>query len=359
MKVCLSAGGTGGHVYPAVTMAKYLKQKGDSFFFIGNQNQMEEKVCQEHGFRFLAMEVSGINNSTFKSRIKAIIPTIKGFRTARNYLKDEKPDLVVALGGYVTLSVVIAAYTLKIPVLLHEQNALPGRANKFLVKFARGIALSYESSRSYFEKYNPRVIGNPRASEAIQRSVDSRILEDYGLSLDQPILYLVMGSLGSGSMNRFYIDLFNQFDFKDFQVLISGGVKNTNKLKQALGHLDHIHIFEQVDQVGILPFCSMVVSRAGATGIAELMAVGSVTILVPSPYVADNHQYYNALDLVQREAALMLDEKTMTGQELYDLIMDLMNNAKKREQLSHHARQLGYPQASTDFYQWMEEIVNE
>ncbi len=359
MKICLCAGGTGGHVYPAVTLAKYLKETGDTFFFIGNSQMMEEAVCQQHNFRFLPIHNKGLFKNTFKSRFEAMTSTIRSFFDARKYLKHEKPDLVMGLGGYVTVPVGLAAFSLRIPLLLHEQNALPGKANKFLSTFSKGVALSYASSASYFKGKTTRLTGNPRASEVALQRPDASILKQYGLEKNRPILYIVMGSLGSGSMNRFLVELFEQFDFSEFQVLISGGVQNTQKLQKALEKFEYIHIYEQIDQVAMLPFCRVVLSRAGATGLAELMASGSIAILVPSPFVADNHQYYNALDLVEQQAAVMLEEKKMTPQEMYDLIVDLQTNEPKRQQLRENALRLAYPTATADIYQWMKELVND
>lgn len=359
MKVCINAGGTGGHIYPAISLAKFLKTQGDDFFFIGNQDSMEENVAKQNNIKFYPVKNYGVFKNTWKMKKRAVSSSMKSFRIALKYLKAEKPDILVAFGGYVAVPVVLAAYWLKIPVLLHEQNALAGKANRFLARFAKGIALSYANSAASFKGKETRLTGNPRASDIANFTKDAAILEEYGLSQEQPIVYFVMGSLGSLSINKVLIEMLHNYPLENTQIIISGGIKNTKLLERELADMPYIKVFPQVDQVKLLPFVDLVVSRSGATGLAEIMASGTPAILIPSPYVADNHQYYNAKAFVDEKAALMLEEKDLSAERLYKKIKQVLDDEALREKLHIQAKALSYPDATEKIYQWMKEMIHE
>lgn len=357
MKVCINAGGTGGHIYPALSLANFLQKNSDSFFYIGNKDSMEETLAHKHQIQFYPIRNYGVFKNTFKMKWRTFTSSIKSVFTALKYLKQEKPDILVSFGGYVTVPVVLAAWLLRIPVILHEQNAIAGKANRLLSRFARGIALSYEPIKDDFPKKKIRIIGNPRAYDIAQLEKDYSILDQYNLSAQQPIVYIVMGSLGSYTINKIMIDMLQTYPFDCVQFIISGGTKNTSSLQVAFENHPNIKVYSQVDQVKLLPFVSVVVSRAGATSLSEIITSGIPSILIPSPYVADNHQYYNAKYFVDRSAAILLEEKDLSKESLVQVINSLLEDDHLRLSIKESTQALSYPKATEELYQWMKEIV--
>lgn len=344
MKLLIVTGGTGGHIYPALALAEYAKTKDANIeiMFIGNDNRMEAKEIPQRGFEFCGLHTSGLTGNPIK-KAKAITQMGVAYRKAIGIIKRYQPDVVVGFGGYVSAPVMLAAHRLHIPTIIHEQNSIVGVANKVVANKVDHIVICYEKCLEVFDKKKTSLLGNPRASLAANATSDDTYLKSLNLTKTKPIILIVMGSLGSTSVNSIMSEALQKYD-EDAQILYVSGKQNYEKMKHQFQN-KNIKVVDYVDQLAILQHVDFLICRAGATTLAEITALGKPSILIPSPYVAHNHQYYNANVLVEHKAALMIEEKDLCADALLKDISILLHNAKLKEEMKKNARDLGFPNA--------------
>lgn len=355
-KIVLSAGGTGGHIYPALALAEIWKTKEPEteFLFIGNDDRMEAQLIPAAGYRFEGLHSSGLEISLVH-KIKAVFQTVTSYFKARQILKREKPDLVMGFGGYVTAPVLMAAEHMNIPVMIHEQNSVVGKANKMVMKNASGIAVCYDKCFEVFDPSKTRMIGNPRASLVSGYHGDLDYFRSLGLDPDKKTILIVMGSLGSSSVNELMKDALKDLD-PSLQILYVCGKQNP---ADPADFPEQVIVQDFVDTKKIYEFLDGMVCRAGATTLCEVCALGIPTVIIPSPYVANNHQFYNASMLTDKKAALMIEEKDLNASTLKKAIEEAFLNEKNRIALSANAEKLGYPNAASDLMSWAKEIMDQ
>ncbi|MDO5122956.1 MAG: glycosyltransferase, partial [Erysipelotrichaceae bacterium] len=223
--------------------------------------------------------------------------------------------------------------------------------NALLGRYADAIVGCYETSLKQFPEKKTRLYGNPEATLACEKDTDCTILERYGLK-QAPFVVMMMGSLGSSSVSKVIDEACALFD--DYQVVIAAGKAN-DYVYQNAGR-ENIHVLDYVDGVQMLKQCDCAVVRAGATTMCEITAIGTPAILIPSPYVPNNHQVMNALELVNKNAAVMIEEKDLSAQKLAGTLNELMADSEKRAKLSEHAKSLGKRDAAYRMIEWMEEL---
>lgn len=352
MNICVSAGGTGGHIYPAIALADALIEKGHTIFYIGNHNKMEAQIVKDKPYTFLPIENEGLKPGLM-AKVKGITSQFKAIWQSRKYLKEHQIDVLISFGGYVTFPACVAARQLKIPYYIHEQNSIAGKANKAVQKGSEGIIVCFEEVIKQFNHPDIRFYGNPRASVAASIEKDESYLESIGLRSDLPIVYFVMGSLGSSSMGEMVVDYLNEHQLTDYQFVISTGSKN-KEIYDALKPQDNVKLFETVDQLQMLKHCLLVISRAGATSIAEISAALMPVIYVPSPYVVANHQYYNALACEKEGAAVLIEEKELDSKKLFGEIDKLLKDSDKRQSMSEAAQSIAKVDAIDNIIRWVE-----
>lgn len=356
MKITITTGGSGGHIFPAITFADALRDK-HQIDFIGNDHKMESWIIPEHGYTFHAIHNQGLQGS-ITDRIKAVAGQFKAIAAAKKVLLKIQPDVVVSFGGYVTLPVVLAASKLGIKVVLHEQNALVGKANKMASKHAQALITCYEES---FQN-DPRThfLGNPRAS-LIHEMIDYKpVYQELGLREDLPLVLCVMGSQGSQSMNVIFKDYVKQFNAEDFQVIIVTGPTNYEGFMKDIDHVHHnLRIVGFVDQRALLPKLDVILCRSGASTIAEIQSFGIPSILVPSPHVANNHQYYNAKSLEDVGACILIEEKDLNGSAMNRAITDLVHDLKNKNSLKENVAKMAKPNALNDMVELVEGLADE
>lgn len=356
MKITITTGGSGGHIFPAITFADALKEEFE-IDFIGNDHKMESWIIPEHGYRFHAIHNQGLQGSIL-DRVKAVLGQWRAIQDAKRILKTIQPDLVISFGGYVTLPVVIAAGQLGIKVILHEQNALVGKANKMASKKAAALITCYEESF----KGDPRThyLGNPRAS-LIHETIDpGPVFKELDLREDLPVALLVMGSQGSTSMNRIFKEYVKVFDNEDAQVVIVTGPTNLEDFKKDVGTVHpNLRIVGFVDQRALLPKLDVILCRSGASTIAEIQSFGLPSILIPSPHVANNHQFYNAKSLLDHEACVLIEEKDLDGTKLKEALDDLMQDEARKSLLAKNVKAMAKPNAVADMVQLVKDVLYE
>lgn len=356
MKITITTGGSGGHIFPAITFADALKDKYE-IDFIGNDHKMESWIIPEHGYRFHAIHNQGLQGSIL-DKVKAVAGQFKAISDAKRVLESIKPDLVISFGGYVTLPVVLAANKLGIKVILHEQNALVGKANKMASKHASALITCYEES--FKGDSRTHYLGNPRAS-LINEVIDPQpVYEALHLDAHLPVVLLVMGSQGSASMNAIFKDYVQYFDNEDYQVILVTGPTNLDSFLEDVGPIHHnLRIVGFVDQRALLPKLDLILCRSGASTIAEIQSFGLPSILVPSPHVANNHQFYNAKSLADKKACVLIEEHELDGLKLKNALDTLMADTALKKELSVNVKQMAKPNAVRDMVNLVAKVLNE
>ena len=359
MRVIIGAGGTGGHLYPALALVEYIKEKEpeSEFLFVGTKDRLESQIVPSKGYNYVGLNVHGLVGNPIKKAIAATV-FVKSIFTAKKVVKKFKPDIVIGFGGYPSASVVEAAYRLGYKTMIHEQNSIIGLTNKILIKHVDKIVCCYDLAYQNFPKEKTYKLGNPRAS-VITSIKSQEIFSKYGLDKHKPLVTIVMGSLGSKSVNEKLLESLRDFEKKDYQVLYVTGKNYYEEMKNKAGKLNHnIKLVPYIDDMpSLLKNTTLIVSRAGASTMAEISAIGVPSILIPSPYVASNHQEYNARELSERNGALMILEKDLNSKDFVDKVDYVINNQIVQESLRKNSLALGKPNALADMYKLIKDTL--
>ncbi len=356
MKIAIVTGGTGGHIYPALALADMAKKMDASteILFIGNDNRMEAQLIPQAGYRFHSLHTSGLTGSIF-NKIRAVFQLFVAQHHAKSYLKEFGPDIVIGFGGYVSAPVILAAHALNIPTMIHEQNSIVGKSNQLVMNKVNAIVTCYQKCEEVFPNEKISLLGNPRATIAKEAQLDQEYYDSLGLDPNKRLILIMMGSLGSSSVNELMKSALSNLD-DSLQVLYVCGKDNSQDLNLFEGQ-ENIHVVDYVDTLKIYPKVEGLVCRAGATTIAELTALGIPSILIPSPYVANNHQFYNASVLVDEDAAAMIEEKDLNAISLQEKMNEVFLNAERYSAIKNNALELGKPNAAYDMLALCQEII--
>ncbi len=373
LKVLLSGGGTGGHIYPALALAKHLASLHSDveFLYVGTQRGLESKLVPQAGLDFIPIKVEGFsrkfNFKSLKYNAKSLVYFLKALSKSKQIIKEFKPDVVVGTGGYVCAPVLYQAAKLGIPSLIHEQNSVAGVTNKFLARYVDKIALSFQEAEKSFAKYKDKLVltGNPRGQEVSQVK-GGLSLHKYGMDMSRPAVIIFGGSRGAYAINKAFVEAYSQLAERDYQVLFVPGSANYSRIKQEIdtryGYLKAPNIFIEsyIDNMPqVFKAIDLVVCRSGATTLAEIMSLGLASILIPSPNVTADHQTKNAMSLVNQQAAFMIKENDLNGQSLLDHLDGLMHDDVKRNKMAQQAKEMGQPQASDKLIALILSIVKE
>jgi UDP-N-acetylglucosamine--N-acetylmuramyl-(pentapeptide) pyrophosphoryl-undecaprenol N-acetylglucosamine transferase len=358
MKICIVTGGTGGHIYPAVSLAHALADRDPSIeiFFVGNNDRMEAKEIPALGFDFVGLPAKGFNGSVF-AKLSALFALIKSRNLAIKLLKERKPDIVIGFGGYVCVPVMNAAYALHIKTMLHEQNSIVGKANKVLMGKVDAIVCAYEANLSVFPKHKTRLLGNPRTYEIKHHRDITDMHQTYPLVKSLPTVLIVMGSLGSESVNAIMPEALQRFSDAQIQVIYVTGKKHYDDFIKRIKPLKHIVITPYVDQLSLMTQVDLMVCRGGATTAAELTVLQVPSIIIPSPYVPNNHQYHNAKALFDASASALIEEKDLTAESLFYRVQALISDPKALKSMKDNAKTLGKADAADSMVDWIMELV--
>ncbi len=358
MRVVISAGGTGGHIYPALAIIDKIKERepDSEFLYIGTHNRMENTIVPAHGIPFEAIEIYGFHRKKLYKNFKTIQYFMRAIKRCKKLIKDFEPDVVIGVGGYVTGPVIYSAKKLGYKTLIHEQNSIPGKANMFLSKYADRIGVSFKSTIKSFPEYKTVFTGNPCSEGAIKISPANKT--EFGLSSNKPLVLFVMGSLGSSRVNEFLMKTMSSFRGKDYEILYVTGTTDYEKLKEHKlpSNVKMVPYIENMTR--IMKKTDIIVSRAGASTLSEIIALQIPSILIPSPYVPDNHQYKNAMDMVNKKAATIVEEKNLKGDVLVQTIDKLLANKQELESMKRNLKELFIPESATKIYETISELID-
>lgn len=358
MKICFVTGGTGGHIYPALALADKMKELDSStdILFIGNDNRMEAQLVPQKGYAFKALHTSGLVGNVF-NKCKAVCQMFLAEAKAKEYLKAFDPDVVIGFGGYVSAPVILAAHALGIHTVIHEQNSIVGKSNQIVMKKVDAIITCYEKCNEVFPKDKIHMLGNPRATIAKEAQFDEAYFKSLGLDLNKKTILIMMGSLGSSSVNELMKSALKGVD-SHLQFLYVCGKDNSQDLN-LFENQENIHVVPYVDTMRIYKHIDGMVCRAGATTLAEVTALGIPSIVIPSPYVANNHQFYNASMLLKQHACRIIEEKNLNAETLQGQIISLYSNPVVYEDTHEHALQMGKPNAAYDIIDLLKNICKK
>lgn len=373
MRIILTGGGTGGHIYPAIAIGQAIKKRwaAAEFLYIGTKNGMESKIVPETGFEFKAVEAMGLKRNLSIRSIKTAFKVIQGLIQAGGVMDAFAPQLVIGTGGYVCLPVVWAAARRGIPTIIHEQNAMPGLTNKFLAGKVNKVLLTFAESKQYFSANNSEkyiVTGLPVRPAILSVSKEEGYRQ-YGLSAQELTLLVVGGSRGARSINRAMVEVYKRMLEQGYlkkknncnrprirllskpglQIIHSTGptdydevIRNVTEMGIELGNSGNIIIRPYLHDMEYALACAdLCVGRSGAAFISEMTAKGIPGILIPYPYATENHQEYNAASLVRHGAAEMILDSRLTGENLYQAIVEILFDSERRNEMSQLSKTAG------------------
>lgn len=356
-KVIISGGGTGGHIFPAIAIANALKKRepDTDILFVGAKGKMEMEKVPAAGYPIEGLWISGLQRKLTLKNLSFPFKVISSLAKAKKIINSFKPDVVIGVGGYASGPTLRAATKKRIPALIQEQNSFPGITNKLLAKDVSRICVAYDGMEKFFPEYKIVKTGNPVRQNVIEiegKSDDA--YEFFKLDKKKKTILVVGGSQGALSINKAihkYLDLIIE---NEFQIIWQTGNYYFDTANEATKNLKEkgIRTIEFIDRMDFAyAVADVIISRAGAIAISEICAVGKPTIFIPLPTAAEDHQKKNALALVEKKAALMIENNEVINQ-LGKAILDLANNKEKQSQLSANLLKLAITNAD-------ERIVDE
>ena len=351
MKVLIAAGGTGGHIYPGIAVAKEIKRRDETseVLFVGTARGLETRIVPENGFPLSLINSAGLKNVGLSGKLKGLALLPKSFLEARTLLKEFKPDVVVGAGGYVSGPVLMMASMMRIPTLVMDSNALPGFTNRRLAMFVDKAALTFEEALPFFGKKGV-VTGNPVRSEFFE------IVEPE--SSDGVHLLIFGGSQGSKAINDAMIEALPNLDRDGLLITHQTGNSDLDRVRdayQAAGHRADVRPYIS-DIVSEFAKSDLIICRAGATTCAELAAAGKASIMIPLPTAADDHQRKNAEAMQNAGASRMILQKDLSGEALALEIESLTSSPESIGNMEAAARQLARKDAAEATVDLIEEL---
>jgi UDP-N-acetylglucosamine--N-acetylmuramyl-(pentapeptide) pyrophosphoryl-undecaprenol N-acetylglucosamine transferase len=360
-KVIIAGGGTGGHIFPAIAIANALKklQPDINILFVGATGKMEMEKVPQAGYPIEGLEIAGFNRSNIFKNILLPFKIWKSLRKAKAILQNFQPDAVVGVGGYASFPMLNRAQKNGIPTLIQEQNSFAGKTNKILGKKAKKICVAYDGMEKFFPADKLVMTGNPVRNNISQSAVTREdALHHFGLRTDKQTIFAVGGSLGAKSINEGLQPLLKAIVDKDIQLIWQTGKPYYDTAKAAAAPYEsHIKVY---DFINVMDFAykaaDVVLSRAGALAIAELCVVKKPVIFVPYPFAAEDHQTSNAMNLVNKQAGLIIKDEDVKSQ-LSSVLFSLLQNKALMEQLENHIGKLGNPNADMVIAKQVLEII--
>jgi len=332
MKIMLVAGGSGGHIYPALELAKYFKENGEEVLLAGSRNSMEETIYKQ----------SEINYVTLNITKKKVISFLTNYKEINSIYKKHNPDKIILFGNYISVSFALVAILKKIPIFLHEQNVVYGKANRLLARFSKRIYLSLPIENNAF-KNKSLLVGNPKG--------DITKFDDVYLSRSKKNVFIVMGSLGSETVNNLLLELTKICD-SSINYHIVTGKKHYEKFNDRCKKKDNVFIYPYLNNlIAYISKCDLLVSRSGATTLSEIINYKIPSILIPSPYVSNNHQFKNAKFLLDNNAAYLMEEKDISASKLNKKIKELVDDENKIKIVKDNLEKLSVDGSKSKIYE--------
>ncbi len=371
MKVLMTGGGTGGHVYPAIAIANTIKNNipKAEIAFVGTPKGIENKICRAAGYNIFHVEVKGIKRSLSPSNVKALYLAVTSPLKAKSILRSFKPDVVIGTGGYVSWPIIKAAVSEGIPTVLHESNVYPGLTVRKLQDKVDSILLNFEDTAKYLkkvEKENVLCVGNPLRCE-FETVTKSEARKKLGIPENAKVLLSYGGSRGSQRMNETLVEVMKLLNDKGSDIIHihSTGDIGATAFKEkfaeyGLENNKNIKVYPYIHNMpDTMAAADLIICRAGAMTVSEISMMKKAAIFIPSPNVVENHQYKNAKLLADKNAAMVIEEKNLSPEGLCSDIEQLLGNKKRREAMEESVRQFSNLSANRLIYDEVIKLVNE
>ncbi len=370
MKILLAGGGTAGHINPALAIAGYIREKNPdaTFLFIGNRNGMEQRLVPQAGFPISSITISGFQRSMSPKSVVANMRTVRRTVTssvaAAKIIRDFQPDICIGTGGYVSGPVVREAARLGVPCIIHEQNAYPGVTNKMLAKRVQKVMLAVEAAKPYFKDAPVVVTGNPVRGEILTAD---KAASRRALGLDQrPMILSFGGSLGAQKINEAMIELLVRSGkdgrYQHIHAYGKYGGWVPDKLRERGVDLEACKNLDIRPYIDNMPICmaaaDLVICRAGAITLSEIQAMGKPAILIPSPNVAENHQYHNAMALVNAGAADIIEESDLSGEAVTEKADAMLHDAATLARFGENSKKMAITNANERIYSVVKQVLH-
>ena len=359
LKVIISGGGTGGHIYPAIAIANEIKQRYPhaDILFVGASDRMEMEKVPQAGYPIKGLWISGLQRKLTLKNLLFPIKLLFSLIKSQAIISRFKPHLVVGTGGFASGPLIYVASKKGIPSVIQEQNSYPGITNKILGRYVHKICVAYEGLERFFPKSKLLFTGNPVRSVLTDNEINqSTALKKYDFDSQKPILLVLGGSLGSQRINALIASRLDSMVSQNIQIIWQCGALYYERYK----HLAQDGIVEIKayinDMATAFSAADVIVSRAGASSVSELCLVGKPVLFIPSPNVAENHQYKNAKALVDKNAACVLEESQL--EKDFDTVLEtLFKDKNQQKQLSENIKQLAKPNATSDIVNALENLI--
>lgn len=351
IKIIVSGGGTGGHIYPAISIANALKQKHENceILFVGAEGKMEMEKVPAAGYKIVGLPIRGLQRSFSKENLKFFSRLISSLRKAKKIVKEFQPDVVVGVGGYASGPLLYAATKLGIPALIQEQNSYAGITNKLLSKRVQKICTAYEGMERFFPSEKILLTGNPVRKDLQNiASMKPEAIKHFGLDPEKKTILIVGGSLGARTINDSVLNSLVSFSESEVQVIWQTGKFYFEKVQKEMENwkIPGLHVYDFLSRMDLAyAAADLVISRAGAGTISELCLVAKPCILVPSPNVAEDHQTKNALALVDKDAAIMIKDVD-AQRDLVKEALKLITEPQTLSRLAENSNALAKPNAA-------------
>lgn len=355
MRYILSGGGTGGHIYPALAICDELKRKDKEaeILYVGKKDSLEEELVTKKGYEFKPIHISGLPRKKInKETIITMVNLMRGLNESNKIIDEFQPDIVIGTGGYVCCPIVLKAQQKGIMTIIQEQNAYPGKTNRFLSKKADLIFLNFKEAKKYFKNPNIIFTGNPIRNDFLH--IDrNKARNELKLDNNEKFVFSFGGSGGQESTNKAIKEIL-QKNFKiDFKLVHVTGREHYEDFIKNVDIPENVKILDYSFEVPkYLMAADLVIASSSAMTLAEISAVGLASILIPKAYTAGNHQVFNANSYKDKNASIVITEDRLTGKFLFDTIEEIINNDSYRKTMAENSKRMGNPKA-------VEEIVNE
>lgn len=336
----ITGGGTSGHINPALAIAELLKEDAEKngdvckIIFTGREIGLEGELVPKAGYDFRNVEALPMPFKPTPKLLKAMAANKRGRKQCMSLIEEFKPDCVISTGGYVSAPLLMAAQKSNVPIMIHEANAFPGRANKLFARDCALVMTGFPDQESIFPKAKKVVYtGNPVRSYMFGRDKEGS-RKELGIDPDSKMVFIMGGSLGSATLTKFVFNMAKKPEYKDIHFVISVGKHNAVWIAADVKRLPNLQIFEYIDRPDLyMSAADCAILRAGAVTCAEITATGACAIMVPYPYAAHDHQTYNANSLAKDGAGIVVSDEDVANGKLEPILIDLLNDPERQEQI--------------------------
>lgn len=356
MRVIMTGGGTGGHIYPAIAIADRIKERtlDSEIIFVGTEKGLEKELVPKNGYEIRFITVSGINRRNLLKNVKVLKEYNEGRKQARKIIEEFKPDVVIGTGGYVCGPMVKEAAKMGIKTYIHEQNAAPGLTNKMLESVVDTVFLGFEDASNSFRKPEKHIVSGNPVRDVFFKARKNTSREKLGIPQDKFMVFSFGGSQGAGRINRAMMDVVEKYNgAEDVEVVFATGKRYfepvVNEFEEKDIQLeDNISVKEYIDNMeAYISAADVIISRAGALAVSEIAVCGTPSILIPSPNVTGNHQMYNAKAVADKGGAVLLEEVYLSGERLIEEIEKMRSDKEGLQEMAVKAKECA-PLDATD-----------